>query len=90
MKGGPLPNSNSCHKGGMACEKMCGFDGGLTVDGRSNPGDDLAVSEDCRTVMEEKCEEVSSPKCTMIVDKVCDPVQERICDGEQPQDPQTR
>ena len=68
MKGGPLPEGQ-CHKGGMACEKQCGYGAGKATN--------------CRTVMEEVCEEVSKPDCQTVMEPVCETVQEKVCRQQQ-------
>ncbi len=82
MKGGPIPGAN-CHKGGMACEKQCGYD---EEESNGNGGGGL----NCRTVMEEVCEEVAAPLCQTITESICEPVRETVCDDDVEQEPRTR
>ncbi len=80
MKGGPLPGG-TCHKGGMACEKQCGYGGeGTAAD----------ADVDCRVVTEEVCGDVSAPKCATVMESVCDPIKETVCDEDMQLQPETR
>ena len=80
MKGGPLP-TGECHKGGMACEKMCGYSP-VTLDGSQPVALPLESGSraGCKTVMEEVCEEVKRPKCQQTLEPVCTQEPEEVCE----------
>ena len=72
--------NGECHKGGMACEKQCGYE---ASDNNNN--------QDCRMVMEEVCGDVAKPRCKTVMESVCDPVQEEVCEkADVKSEPQTR
>ena len=70
MKGAPLPNMQ-CQKGGMACDKQCGFDDAK-----------VEMEKMCEIVMENQCEDVPKEICRNATRKVCTNTAEEICEPE--------